>query len=107
MAINCPKCETQLHIDIRGAVGKDQRFSYRVYPKDGQMMQAQALGQQLTAMDEVMRACGKADGSDLATYVDGIETHEDKSIEFHLIVLPLSIWDEANQCFVEKVGQDA
>ena len=100
--VACPKCNEVMQIDIAGAVGKDQKFSYRVYPELGSMMQAKAIGGQLTAMDNLMRACAVQDGGKVRTYIDRIETHDDGSLEFFLIVLPVVAWDAEKGKFVRS-----
>ena len=100
--VNCPTCEAPVQIDIAAAVGRDQKFSYRVYPERDGMMQAKAIGGQLVAMDDLMRACAREDGGKVRTYIDRITTHVDGSLEFSLIVLPVVAWNEAKGAFVRK-----
>lgn len=98
----CPNCEAKFHIDMAAAVGKDQRFSYRVHPEEAGMMQAKLIGGQLIALDDLMRACAKEDGGKVRTYIDRITTHDDGSLEFSLVVLAVLAWDEKKGDFVAK-----
>ena len=100
--VECLKCGETFHVDIAAAVGKDQRCSYRVYPGQAGMMQAKAIGGQLVAFDDLMRACAREDGGKVRTYIDRIETHADGSLEFFLVVLPVVAWNEAKGRFVPK-----
>lgn len=98
----CPHCSEPVHFSIAAAVGNKQKFSYRVYPNESNMMQAEAIGGQLVAMDKLMRAIAREDGAKVRTYIDRVETHDDNSLEFHLVVLPVVAWDEAKGKFVAK-----
>ena len=102
MSINCPKCETELHVDIAGAVGKKQKFCMTLHPEPGSMMQAKTVGGQMTAMDDLMRACCKEDGAKVATYIERIDTDETGAIHIHYVVLPLVEWDDRKGKFVRK-----
>jgi len=91
-----------LHVDVAAAVGKDQKFSYRVYPESKGMMQAKVIGGQLVAMDDLMRAVARQDGGKVRTYIEKITTHDDGSIEFFLVVLSVVAWDGGKGKFVPK-----
>lgn len=101
----CPTCETPLYMDIRGAIGKTERFSYRVSPEKNNMMRARAIGKQLVALDDLMRACAKDDGVKVALYLESIVTHPDHSFEFFVAALPLVEWNESKGEFVKKSAQ--
>lgn len=100
--VKCPHCEASVPVSVAAAVGNEQKFSYRVYPEHNNMMQAEAIGGQLVAMDKLMRAIAREDGGKVRTYINRIETHDDSSLEFHLVALPVVAWDEAKGKFVRK-----
>jgi hypothetical protein len=87
--IDCAHCGKSNRVEMAGLVGADQRFQYKVTPIEGQMMQAEAIGGQLVAIDKMMRAIAREDGGRVRTYISSVAMDVDGAIVFDIAVLPI------------------
>lgn len=70
-------------------IPKSQKFKYRISPVDaGKLMNAEALGNQMTAIAKIMRLCANEDGPKHIVALTAALIEESGTVEFEFAVLP-------------------
>lgn len=82
----CPHCEKPLGMDVVANVQAQSKIKYTIWPSAGELMSTRAIGGQITAIGDLLKACGKEAGAPTETLIEKVETGAGGEITIHVLV---------------------
>lgn len=85
-AVSCPHCGEDLGLEVVTQVKDKSRLVLSIAPKDGELLAAEHVGGMLTQMHKLLAAVSRSLGARSATMLERIDTADDGTLRFHLLV---------------------
>ena len=86
--VPCPHCGGEVSFELVAKYQDQSRIRFDLHAAPGELMSAKHVGEALSAMGDLMRACAKEVGVPTEVLVERIETTADGGgLHFHLLVI--------------------